>query len=170
MIGRYHILKRMAVVVVLILYLCFNCFLFSSCSSWAWSKVFGNWNPQGDWGYDLNEDYSIWRINSGTICLVKVNKDLHTGTDVVESYITSFAYNDRFIAARRLDVPDGYKQEDILQMDFDQAEYFIVDADTDMVYGPYSSGEDFQTKCDELKVGDLGSWIDTYPAPEGVKY
>ena len=88
----------------------------------------------------------------------------------LESYITSFAYNDRFIAVRQLDVPLEYSQEDILKMDFDQAKYFVVDITTDQVYGPYYSVEHFQIKCDELKVGSLCGWINTYPDPEGATY
>ena len=174
MIGDCRILKRKFIkqkekLVVFIVLLCIcSCFFLSSCSVDP-SQLFGNWNPQGDWSYDLIGDYSIWRINSRDITLGKYTSDFSCST-VVDSYITCFAYNDRFIAVRRLDVPKEYFQEDIFEMDFEQANWFIVDTQTDEVYGPYFSDEEFQKQCEELPVGELGDWIDTYPAPEGAVF
>lgn len=154
----------MVVLVVLCLYLFCNCVFLSSCSA-DLSQLFGNWNPQGDWSYDLVGDYSIVRVNSSMICLD--TERMSVGI-VIDTYVTCFSYNDRFIAVRQLDIPDGYDQKDILQMDFDEAKYFIVDSQTDAVYGAFFTEEQFQAKCDELGVGALGEWIDTYPAPEGA--
>ena len=165
---KFRTRKRMVVLVVLCLYLFCNCVFLSSCSA-DLSQLFGNWNPRGDWSYDLVGDYSVWRINSTDILLGKYN-ELSTLSTVIDTYITCFSYNDRFIAVRQLDIPDGYDQKDILQMDFDEAKYFIVDSQTDAVYGVFFTEEQFQAKCDELGVGALGEWIDTYPAPEGAVF
>ena len=170
--GVCHILKqkvKVKLAAFIFLFLFLSCFLMNSCFM-DLSKLFGNWNPQGDWTYDLVGDYSIWRINSVTISLDKVNPNTGSAHVVIGAYVTCFACNDHFIAVRKLDVPHGYSQEDILEMDFDQAQYFLVNVKNDQIYGPFSSEAEFQAQCDELNVGDLGNWIPTYPAPEGAMF
>ena len=178
--GVCRILKKNArIVLVVCLLLCFSCLIMTSCAplirplidSFDYSDLFGNWNSQGDWTYDLVGGYLIVRTNSVTISLGKYeNVDLSTYKPAVDSYITCFAYNDNFIVIRKLDVPDEYDQEDILKMDFEQAKYFIVDVNTDDIYGPYDSEEEFQSQCENLNIGDLKDWIATYPAPEGADF
>ncbi len=167
-----HILKQRKsrkIICLLAFLLGFSCLMMNACSA-NLSELFGNWNLQGDWTFDLIGGYSIWRVSSVRLVLGRYNNmglSLHA---VIEPYVTCFAYNERFIAVRKLDVPNGYRQEDIFNMDFDQAEYFIVDSQTDEVYGPYGLYEAFDAQCVALGTGDLGNWIDTYPAPEGAIY
>lgn len=167
--GTRLFLKRGTSLIVLVCLVFSLCFMMLSCSI-DLSKLFGNWNPQGDWTYDLVGDYSIWRINSVTISLDKVNPNTGSAHVVIDTYVTCFAYNDHFIAVRKLDVPHGYSQEDILKMDIDKAPYYIVEVSTDKIYGPFSSESDFKAQCDELNVGALGDWTPTYPAPEGAMF
>ena len=174
MSGMYRIRKLIAII-ILSLFLVGNCFMLSSCScdsvtDWVLSELLEGWNPTGDWEYDLIEDYSIWRINALDISLVKISDVGTHANPVIGSYITCFTFNNQFIAVRKLDVPEGYDQDDIFEMNFDEAKYFIVDTETDEVYGPYESAEDFESGCKEIQTGDLGEWIDTYPAPKGSDY
>ena len=127
-----------------------------------------NWNPQGDWNYELCEDYHIFRVNSSTIELTKKDNGLYL--IVVEEYITRFCYNDDYIAVRRLLIPQHAMFDDIMQMDFDQAKYYLINAHSGEVFGPFATQEEFETICSEQKTGSLGEWINTYPAPEGAKF
>jgi hypothetical protein len=143
-------------------------FNFVSCTN-DLSKLFGNWNPQGDWRYSLTCGYEILRTNSTDICLGKKVRENNYKT-VIDSYITCFSYNDHYIAVRKLDVPQDYKQNQILQMNFEEAAYYLVDSLTEQIYGPYNIWEDFDSKCEELGVDVLCDWINTYPAPEGAQF
>lgn len=170
--GHCHILLRdgskrfLSGTICLILLL--QCLLLISCSG-DLSDLFGNWNPRGDWEYVLSDEYSIIRINSANICLGRKNGELGF-TTVIDSYVTCFAYNDQFVVLRQIAIPDGYLQDEILQLDFEQAQYFILDLHADVVHGPYSEKEDFSSQCSVLKIGELSGWIDTYPAPEGANF
>lgn len=127
-----------------------------------------NWNPQGDWHYELDENYCINRINSTTITL-SVKEGNHFSS-VVDKYITCFCYNECFVAVRRLFLGDRDSFEDIMQMDFDQAQYYLVDLKNGNIFGPFEDERDFIDACKVQNVGVLGGWIDTYPTPRGAKY
>ena len=128
-----------------------------------------DWNPQGDWTYELCENYCIFRVNSSTIVLT-VKEDDGRHSIVVNEYLTRFCYNDRFIAVRRLAVPEYAMFEDIMKMDFEQAVYYLIDAQCDEILGPFADKEAFDVACAEKQTGDLGAWIDTYPAPKDARF
>jgi len=134
------------------------------CSSCWFDLEDLNWNPQGDWDYELCHDYRIMRINSKTIELCV--KGSISFSPVVDSYVTSFCYNENFIAVRRLDIGDRKIEE----IDFEEAEYYLIDAVNGSVFGPFAEEEAFQAVCEQQKAGLLGEWIDTYPAPEGARF
>ena len=174
MSGMYRIRKYIAII-ILSLFLVSNCFMLSSCScdsvtEWVLSELLEGWNPTGDWRCYLINDYYIIRSDATRIILYNDDPNRYVNLPMVDKYITCFAYNDRFVAVRKLDVPEGYGPDDIFEMNFDEAKYFIVDTETDEVYGPYESAEDFESGCKEIQTGDLGEWIDTYPPPKGSDY
>ena len=99
-----------------------------------------------DWSYRINDSYEIARSNSEEIILCKTD-----GHIFVSEYISEFCYNDRYICVKRI----TYDHPEI------PAQYFIVDMDTDEVYGPYTSQEDFEKEKERIKVGELNDWIST---------
>lgn len=150
------------------------CVLLSSCSgSLALFVLFSasGFNPTGDWMYKVSDDYAILRINGSTIQLGKQNPNyrVEVYSTVVENYITCFCYNENFVAVRRLNVPGNIMKDEILEMDFEQAAYYLVDMTTDEIYGPFENADDFNTACADLNVTDLCDWINTHPAPEGAR-
>lgn len=132
-----------------------------------------NWNPQGDWIYTINHSYCILRVNKTTIvlCVAKpISEEQSTYLDVIDKYIVSFSYNDSFIAVKRLIVDEDATFEEIMAMDVDQAQYYLVNAENGMVFGPFAEQSEFDNICTEQDVGTLGEWIDTYPAPSGAEF
>ena len=130
-----------------------------------------NWNPRGDWELPLCNGYYIFRTSSRDICVVHERdnyKDLFE--NVIDAYITCFQYNSRYIAVRRLVVADRALLDDIQSVDTEAADYYLIDAETDTIYGPFAEKEDFERACKEQNVGDLGEWIPTVPAPEGAEF
>ena len=139
----------------------------SSCSL----IMSSNWNPRGDWELPLCNGYYIFRTSSRNICVVHERdnyKDLFE--NVIDDYITCFQYNSRYIAVRRLVVADRALLDDIQSVDTEAADYYLIDAETDTIYGPFAEKEDFERTCEEQNVGDLGEWIPTVPAPEGAEF
>ncbi len=149
------------------------CVLLSSCSGSLALFVLlstSGFNPTGDWIYHVSDDYAILRLNGRTIQLGKQNPNykVEVYSTVVENYITCFCYNENFVAVRRLNVPGNIMKDEIFEMDFEQAAYYLVDMTTDEIYGPFESADDFNTACADLNVTDLCDWINTHPAPEGA--
>lgn len=99
-----------------------------------------------DWSYRINDSYEISRANSEQIYLNKTD-----GHIVVSEYISEFCYNDKFVCVKRI----IYNNPDI------PAQYFIVDMDTDEVYGPFISQDDFNNEKERVGVGALNDWIST---------
>ena len=121
---------------------------------------------EGDWMLVLNNGYIIFRANSHTIHLAKKSEweDSHFYPTVLPKYFVSyFCFNDRFVGVR------GISTEDTIASDLEikrsrqeeYAEYYLVDAETGEIWGPYQNETDFLTKCEELNTGDMGEWIDT---------
>ncbi len=139
----------------------------SSCSL----IMSSNWNPRGDWELPLCNGYYIFRTSSRDICVVHERDNYKDSfEDIIDSYITCFRYNSRYIAVRRLVVADRALLDDIQSVDTEAADYYLIDAETDTIYGPFTEKEDFERTCEEQNVGDLGEWIPTVPAPEGAEF
>ncbi|MBQ7788039.1 MAG: DUF3997 domain-containing protein [Clostridia bacterium] len=122
----------------------------------------------GDWEYELPNGYSIIRLNASTIIIGSDYKGYESSI-IFERYITSFAYNEQYVCARRLDVPENYFFDDIMNMDFEEAEYLIIDTISHEIHSSLSK-EEYQSLCKELNITGLCDWIDTYPDPEGAIY
>lgn len=154
--------KRTNIVCVFLALLCTIMF-FSGCSTESL-----NWNPQGDWMYELCRGYYISRSSSSSIALVKEQKIGYSY--VVEEYVTCFCYNDDFIAVRKLVIPEHTMFEDIMKMDFSMAMYYLINTQNDDVLGPFSDKESFEIACSKQKTEILNEWIPTYPPPPGAKF
>ena len=158
-----HRVVAIAVVAAVLGFLIFG----SSCSL----IMSSNWNPRGDWELPLCNGYYIFRTSSRNICVVHERdnyKDLFE--NVIDAYITCFQYNSRYIAVRRLVVADRALLDDIQSVDTEAADYYLIDAETDTIYGPFTEKEDFERTCEEQNVVDLGESISTVPAPEGAEF
>lgn len=140
--------------------------LFSACSLDSL-----NWNPQGDWRFALCNDYYISRNNSSNILLgIEVNKEVHVLNRIIGTYISEFCYNERYIAVKQLEKPTDEQLENIQALYQEAPDYYLVDTQTEAIYGPFAEKEDFERACKEQNVGDLGEWIPTVPAPEGAEF
>lgn len=120
----------------------------------------------GDWGYDMQNGYSIWRVNSRSIVCGK-NSGPNSIDRVVDDYVARFYYNSRYIFLYCVDVPEDV-QEDVDSSD-PNPDFYIIDVTTDEVTGPLTYEE-----FDDLLVYILGenealSWINTTPRPEGAE-
>lgn len=141
-----------------ILLFCFLCCLLTSCGI-------------GDWRYDkLPGDYEVWRINSYSIVLGR-NKNGFSLDVVVGRFITEFCYNDSTIAIKKveIDTETPYDTFDFDEVDWADPDYYIIDAENNLLYGPYTPQE-FNRKLVEMGADDLGEWIKTEPAPSGATY
>ena len=103
----------------------------SSCSL----IMSSNWNPRGDWELPLCNGYYIFRTSSRDICVVHERDNYKDSfEDIIDSYITCFLYNSRYIAVRRLVVADRALLDDIQSVDTEAADYYLIDAETDTIY------------------------------------
>ena len=94
MIGQQRIRKQFAVTLKkvgleFLFFLLFCSLLLCSCVGIS------------DWKYELPNNYSIIRFNTSTIEIYCED------SPVLDRYVTCFAYNERFICARRLVLDDN---------------------------------------------------------------
>lgn len=150
MFTQHHGSKRFIVAVVVIATIIT---LFAGCAGLS------------DWAYPLPYGYEIWRINSERIVLVKNQGE--TSDTVIEDYIISFCHNECYIGIQNISLRTGQSSESIGQIDTSNPDYYLVDAASDEVFGPYTA-EEYKTKKQDLNTGELGTWIDTSTRPEGA--
>lgn len=124
----------------------------------------------GDWDYELPNGYSIWRINSQSIKLVKLENEYSAHT-VVDRYVLEFCYNESYIGIKRLMIDENipYEDVDIEAMDHSNPSYYLIDTQKDIVMGPYTE-EEYETQMIAQEVETMCDWIKTVPAPKGAKY
>ena len=126
-----------------------------------------DFNPTGDWEYtNLPNGYAVIRVNSQTIVLCSARRNIRLNT-----YISSFCSNDRYIAVRWIDLANIESQYEFekIRAHCDEAVWYLVDTTDDALYGPFATETAFEAACAEQGVGELGPWIDTVPRPDGSK-
>lgn len=101
---------------------------------------------------------------------IEVNKEAHVLNRIIGTYISEFCYNERYIAVKQLEKPTDEQLENIQALYQEAPDYYLVDTQTEAIYGPFTEKEDFERTCEEQNVGDLGEWIPTVPAPEGAEF
>ena len=114
-----------------------------------------------DWSYeDLPNSYEVWRINSQDIVVGKVS-DNDSFEVKIERFVLEFSYNDRFIGVKQFPIKQDYNIAiDVKKIDTSNLDYYIIDSNSDTIYGPYNYYE-YKNKCDELKVGTMKEWVKT---------
>lgn len=118
----------------------------------------------GDWGYELPGGYEIERLNSVDIVFTK------NGSFVVERYIISFCFEERYIGLQRYPVNGPYDADfDIREVDTSNPEFYLVDSRADIVYGPLTR-EEYDEHIIDFGITDMGEWIDTDSDFEGKNY
>ncbi len=122
----------------------------------------------GDWAYCLPNDYEIWRVNSENVVFGKIEGDLFE--QKIDRYVISFCHNDRYIGLVRIPMDDiPYDKDiDIETMDRSNSEYYLVDSENDIIYGPYTENE-YAKQCNDFGVQDMCEWIETIRRPENAK-
>lgn len=118
----------------------------------------------GDWAYDgLPGEYSVWRNNSRDISIGKnIDKDL--AETVIESYVFEIYFNNQYICAKKVDVPENLDEEIILE----NPHYFIISIASGEVYGGFSVNK-FKKKCQELNI-TIDEWISTKDLADKASY
>ncbi len=156
MIQRLNIQKSLIHIIYKILMFCMVLVALTPCLL--------NCAGLSDWEYELPNDYCILRLNGADIIIAKKSDDGYSYSNVTERYISCFAYNDKYICAKRFELSDDIKQEEILKMDIECAKYCIINTETHEVYD-FLTEEQYKALCYELNITDLCEWINTYPAP-----
>lgn len=117
-----------------------------------------------DWTYsDLPNGYEVWSFNSSDVALVKHDRK------VIDGFVLEFCFNGSYIGLKCIgsEISDSIRKEDIRggPYPFDPV-YYLVDADRDVIMGPYSE-EEYGKLLDSLDHCDMSEWIGTRPRPEG---
>lgn len=122
-----------------------------------------------DWSYELSNGYCVSRVNSADISILREREEFSelSYEVVIDRYVICFCYNDVYVCARRLDVPQ-YDDFDPLELNVEEADYNIVNTETREVYKCLTEDE-YNQLCKELNIKELCDWIYTYPKPEGAK-
>jgi len=117
-----------------------------------------------DWEYELPNNYFVLRLNTTSINIsIKDGKSSYS--TIIETYVTCFAYNDRFVCARRLVLPENVRfYDELIKLDFEEALYYIIDTNTGYVYESLTE-KDYNEKCKQLNIINLCDWIATSGKP-----
>ena len=117
-----------------------------------------------DWDYMLPNGYCVARANTNSISILSYDEAV-----VIYRHVTCFSYNEKYVCARRIDLPNEHISfEQLMSLDFEQAEYWIVNTETDETYDSLTK-EEYDTLIAELNITNLCDWIDTYPRPDGAE-
>lgn len=107
----------------------------------------------GDWKYELKNNYQIWRVNSNEIIIGKIEDD-STLTPSINDNVVKFKYNDNYVV---VGCSNDLKDNNL--------KYYIINLTTDEIIGPLNN-----TDLDKENINITMNWIKTKPAPSGVKY
>lgn len=111
----------------------------------------------GDWTFDdlPGEGYEITRFNGQDISLDK------SGKTVIDRYIIAFCYDTKYIGVQRIPIHTPYNEIfNVEDLDFSTLEYFLVDTQTDIIYGPCTQDE-YANYLDEFNISEMTEWIVT---------
>ncbi|MBO4982963.1 MAG: hypothetical protein J6D23_02805 [Clostridia bacterium] len=154
--GKLNIRKKFVYLLVAV-FLIIECISIVSCAGLS------------DWSYELPNGYCVSRVNSADISILREREEFSALSYevVVDRYVICFCYNDVYVCARRLDVPQ-YGGFDPLELNVEEADYNIVNTETREVYKGLTEDE-YNELCSQLGIIELCDWIDTYPKPKGAK-
>jgi len=141
---KYIVKKRIFIICTLLL-LTFN---LSGC--------FGP--GMNDYTYTIVKNYCLSRSSSNDIVIFK-SGDVGTET-VVHAKVTKVAWDDNFILAEQIPLI-----EETMELDKTKLNYWIIDVDTEELYGPLTK-EELELKRSELQIDSSLELKD----PEKFKY
>lgn len=107
-----------------------------------------------DWTIDdlPGEGYAIMRINGQDIALVKSERK------VIERYIVAYSYDTRYIGLQRIPIDLAYNEYfDVHDLDFSKLEYYLVDSQTEVIYGPCTQDE-YAAYLEEFNIPEMTKW------------
>lgn len=107
----------------------------------------------GDWKYELKNNYQIWRVNSNEIIIGKIEDD-STLTPSINDNVVKFKYNDNYVV---VGCSNDLKDNNL--------KYYIINLTTDEIIGPLNN-----TDLDKENINITMDWIKTKPTPGGAKY
>jgi len=98
----------------------------------------------GDLGFalayerDLANNYSVWAADVvEQACIVKKEKsNSNSGSCVVNAMVFAYGWNERYIISKQYP-----EKEDSFQIDKTRVNWYIVDMNTNQVYGPMTENE-----------------------------
>lgn len=113
-----------------------------------------------DWTYDkLPNNYIIIRKNSKDISLCKRKEpNSHVAKTIIGPYITQIAYNDSYIFAKQVNIPDN--DNNSVDINTLTPSYYILAVKSEELQGPLNEKE-FNDKCSELGIVKLPEWVKT---------
>lgn len=118
-----------------------------------------------DWEYALPNCYEIVHCNSQEVVFGKIIEG--SFQRLIDRYILSFCFDERYIGLQRYPVDPDRPWEDILdihKIDTSNPEYYLVDSATDNIFGPYAE-KDYTQKLNDLGITSMCDWITTEPSP-----
>ena len=127
------------------------------------SMVLSSCAGMADGGYDLPGEYSIWFINASTVELCIDQKEdgkVWGATSIVENYVSEIAYNEDYIFAKRVYVPEDINKD----IDTSNPEYYILVVETGLLSGPFSKKE-FKAQIKTLNLNKMPKWMVTSDLP-----
>lgn len=132
---------------------------FSACKSDISSSGVNN----GDWSYQLPNNYEIWHINSREIICGKKSGEHSLSNIIEENYISEFKYDNCYVCIKCVTSSKDLSTE----IDTSNPKFYIIDTEEDSVYGSYAN-VDYEKKAIDLGVSSDLKWIKTVPIPDGA--
>lgn len=122
-----------------------------------------------DWDYDLPNGYYVARGNYKWIFLAYANSDGLGGTITPpEKYVSYFAYNEVYIVAQTVMLPEEIEPDEIETfLRHAKITYYVVNSETREVYEQLTE-EEYETLISELQITNLCDWIPTITKPKGA--
>ena len=115
-------------------------------------SVFG---PKEDFTTPIMANYAIVKENSRSAYIIN-SKSATPETPVVESIVISYATSGKFIAVKQTAVPETKE----IKPDYTTYSYWLINTADDQVFGPLTTDDDFNAKCQELEL-NFQEWIGT---------
>ncbi len=112
-----------------------------------------------DYDYEMVKDYRVCHSSANAIVIYRNDDSVGIKT-VIDAKVTKVAWNDNFILAEQIPLIEG-----TMKLDETKLNYWIIDVNTDELYGPLSK-EEFKSKRSELEIDSNLKLKD----PEKFKY
>ena len=117
--------------------------------------VYSLCGPKDDFTTPIMGNYAIVKENSRSAYIIN-SKSEEPATPVVESIVISYATSEKFIAVKQTAVPETKE----IKPDYTTYSYWLINTADDQVFGPLTTDDDFNAKCQELEL-NFQEWIGT---------